>query len=124
MNLIYHTEQQMLPYSQFASQQEFEDQIQRWCITQEKEFTRREWICFHQLLQSSKKVPGVCYKKINLFLVEIEEEQQENISRDTFKRMIRKAKRLGLLTVYKTVRENGSQTSNLYVFNSLGGASK
>ena len=46
-----------------------------------------------------------------------EEGQSHGISRDTFKRIIKKAKAIGILTVYETVRENGSQSSKLYVFN-------
>jgi hypothetical protein len=39
------------------------------------------------------------------------------ISRSTFKRMILKASEMGIFTVYETARKNGSQSSNLYVFN-------
>ena len=45
-----------------------------------------------------------------------EENPMKGISRDSFKRMIKKAKCLGIFTVYETTRENGSQASNLYVF--------
>ena len=45
------------------------------------------------------------------------EYHDHGISRDTFKRMLGKAKRLGILTIYETERENGSQDSNLYIFN-------
>ncbi|NWQ41899.1 hypothetical protein MLOOGBEN_14460 [Bacillus sp. EB106-08-02-XG196] len=46
-----------------------------------------------------------------------EEYQGNGISRSTFKRMIIKAKELGIVTIYETERKNGSQTSNLYSFN-------
>ena len=46
-----------------------------------------------------------------------EEYHDHGISRATFKRMLGKAKRLGILTIYETERGNGSQESNLYVFN-------
>lgn len=38
------------------------------------------------------------------------------ISRSSFKRMLQKAIKFGIITVYETVRKNGSQFSNLYVF--------
>lgn len=41
------------------------------------------------------------------------------ISRSTFKRMLRKAKKLGLLTIYKTMKSNGYQGANIYVFNRI-----
>ncbi len=46
-----------------------------------------------------------------------EDYQGNGISRSTFKRMIIKAKDLGILTIYETERKNGSQSSNLYSFN-------
>ncbi|EKN69263.1 hypothetical protein BABA_10386 [Neobacillus bataviensis LMG 21833] len=48
----------------------------------------------------------------------INDEYHDNgISRSTFKRMIGKAKAVGIFTVYETERGNGSQSSNLYIFN-------
>ncbi|WP_423335622.1 hypothetical protein [Neobacillus sp. 19] len=48
----------------------------------------------------------------------IHDEFHDNgISHSTFKRMVLKAKDLGIITVYETERKNGSQSSNLYVFN-------
>ena len=107
----------MLPFSQFSSLQEFDDYIQKWVKAGPIEFTKGEFICFQQLLQSSLQIPGVCYKKIATFLDDIQENQGINLSRDTFKRMLRKAKARGILMVYTTVRENDSEASNLYVFN-------
>ncbi|PAE32168.1 hypothetical protein CHI06_27095 [Bacillus sp. 7884-1] len=46
-----------------------------------------------------------------------EEYQGNGISRSTFKRMILKAKEMGILTTHETERKNGSQSSNLYSFN-------
>jgi hypothetical protein len=56
--------------------------------------------------------------KIGTVLKAIYEEYGEmGISRSTFKRMILKASEIGIFTVYETARKNGSQSSNLYVFN-------
>ena len=65
MNLKKNTQQQMLSFSQFRSQQEFDDQIERWLVEAPNNFTKGELICFQQLLQLSKAVPGVCYQKIH-----------------------------------------------------------
>ncbi|MCM3763895.1 hypothetical protein [Neobacillus niacini] len=64
------------------------------------------------------KLPGICNAKFGTILKAIHEESHDNgLSRSTFKRMIQKAIILGLITVHETERKNGSQTSNLYVFN-------
>ncbi|PFN76208.1 hypothetical protein COJ85_33005 [Bacillus sp. AFS076308] len=48
----------------------------------------------------------------------INQPYKDNIlSRSTFKRMILKGKKIGIFTVFETERSNGSQSSNLYVFN-------
>ncbi|WP_428912048.1 hypothetical protein [Niallia sp. Krafla_26] len=117
MNLLNDTQQQLLSFSQFQSLQEFEESIQMWLQATQVDFTKGESICFQLLLQSSQQFPGVCYQKIHTLLNAIQENQEINLSRDTFKRMLRKAKARGLITVHTTVRENGSQNSNLYVYN-------
>lgn len=70
------------------------------------------------LIRFLAKIPGVCNAKIGTILKAIHEEYDENgKSRSTFKRMVQKAIALGILTVHETERKNGSQSSNLYVFN-------
>ncbi|OCA87885.1 hypothetical protein A8F94_08605 [Bacillus sp. FJAT-27225] len=71
-----------------------------------------------RLIRFSAKIPGVCNAKIGTILKAIHAEYEENgISRSTFKRIVQKAIGLGILTVHETERKNGSQSSNLYVFN-------
>src|SRR5690606_17771553 len=66
----------------------------------------------------SAKVFGVSNAKIDTILQAINaKENGYGISRSTFKRMVAKAKKIGMLSVKKTVRNNGSQSSNLYIFN-------
>lgn len=124
MNLKSNNLQQLLSFSQFKSWEEFDDHIQKWLKAAPKVFTKGEFFCFHGLMQSTKQVPGVCYKKINTVLDEIQEEQGVNLSRDTFKRMLRKAKVRGMIKVSTTVRDNGSQASNLYVFQTYTGTNQ
>jgi hypothetical protein len=105
-------------YSQFKSVKEFNTHVEMWLAVNKLEFSKGELIGLKRLVRFSAKVPGVCNAKIGTLLKAINEEYKGNdISRSTFKRMIIKAKDLGILTIYETERKNGSQTSNLYSFN-------
>ncbi|MDN3019216.1 hypothetical protein PH210_23885 [Paenibacillus sp. BSR1-1] len=105
-------------YSQFSSLQEFNHHIEMWLLEHKHEFTKGEIIGLKRLVRFAAKIPGVCNAKIGTILKSIHEQYQENgISRSTFKRMILKAKELGIITVFETERKNGSQSSNLYQFN-------
>jgi N-acetylglutamate synthase-like GNAT family acetyltransferase len=105
-------------YSQFESLKEFNTHVEMWLAVKKQEFSKGELVGLKRLVRFSVKVPGVCNAKIGTLLKAINEEYQGNgISRSTFKRMLGKAKDLGILTIYETERKNGSQTSNLYCFN-------
>jgi N-acetylglutamate synthase-like GNAT family acetyltransferase len=105
-------------YSQFKSMKEFNTHIEMWLAVKKQEFSKGELVGLKRLVRFSVKVPGVCNAKIGTLLKAINEEYQGNgISRSTFKRMILKARELGILTIYETERKNGSQSSNLYSFN-------
>lgn len=105
-------------YSQFESLKEFNHHIEMWLLDTKQTFSRGELIGLKRLIRFSAKVPGVSHAKIGTVLKAIHEEYHDHgISRSTFKRMIQKAIHLGIFTVYETERKNGSQSSNLYVFN-------
>ncbi|MEH7886649.1 hypothetical protein V7654_20300 [Bacillus sp. JJ1609] len=106
-------------YSQFVSLGEFNNHLEMWMVEHKKNFTKGEVIGFKRLARFAAKIPGVANAKIGTVLKAIYEEYGEMgmISRSTFKRMIIKASKLGIFTVYETERKNGSQSSNLYVFN-------
>jgi hypothetical protein len=105
-------------YSQFKSVKEFNSHIEMWLAVKKQEFSKGELVGLKRLVRFSVKVPGVSNAKIGTLLKAINEEYQGNgISRSTFKRMILKAKEMGILTIHETVRNNGSQSSNLYSFN-------
>jgi N-acetylglutamate synthase-like GNAT family acetyltransferase len=105
-------------YSQFNSVKEFNTHVEMWLAVKKQEFSKGELVGLKRLVRFSVKVPGVCNAKIGTLLKAINEEYQGNgISRSTFKRMILKAKELGILAIYETERKNGSQSSNLYSFN-------
>jgi hypothetical protein len=90
----------------------------KWRADKKRFFSRGELIRLKRLARFAAKVPGVANAKIGTVLKAICEEYGEmGISRSTFKRMILKASEIGIFTVYETARKNGSQSSNLYVFN-------
>ncbi|MCM3569337.1 hypothetical protein [Neobacillus mesonae] len=105
-------------FSQFASLTEFNHHMEMWMLDHKRDFSKGELIGLRRLIRFAAKIPGVCNAKIGTVLKAIHEEYHNNgISRSTFKRMIVKARKIGIFTVYETERKNGSQSSNLYVFN-------
>lgn len=106
-------------YSQFRDLKEFNNHFEIWMADKKRFFTKGELIGLKRLTRFAAKVPGVANARIGTVLKAIYEEYGEigMISRSTFKRMIIKASKIGILTVYETERKNGSQSSNLYVFN-------
>ncbi|WP_160725036.1 hypothetical protein [Bacillus sp. USDA818B3_A] len=105
-------------FSQFESLKEFNHHMEMWLLDHKKDFTKGELVGLKRLVRFSAKIPGVCNAKIGTILKAINQQSKENIlSRSTFKRMILKGKQIGIFTVYETERKNGSQSSNLYVFN-------
>jgi len=105
-------------YSQFGSLKDFNNHVEMWMVDCKKEFTKGELVGLKRLVRYAAKIPGVCNAKIGTILKAIHEEYDNNgISRSTFKRMVQKAATLGMITVHETERRNGSQSSNLYVFN-------
>jgi hypothetical protein len=105
-------------YSQFESLKEFNHHMEMWMLDYKTEFSKGELVGLKRLVRFAAKIPGVCNAKIGTVLKAIHDEYNDNgISRSTFKRMINKAKALGIFTAYETERKNGSQSSNLYVFN-------
>ncbi|WP_406581105.1 hypothetical protein [Bacillus salipaludis] len=105
-------------FSQFESLKEFNNHMEMWLAEHKADFSKGELVGLKRLVRFAAKIPGVCNAKIGTVLKAIHDEYHDNgISRSTFKRMIGKAKALGIFTVYETERGNGSQSSNLYVFN-------
>ncbi|WP_071394806.1 hypothetical protein [Bacillus tuaregi] len=105
-------------YSQFKSVEEFLQHVERLLVDYEKELTQKEWVALSMLAQYSTIIPGVSNPTIAVMLEFIQEKDYDKmISRATFKRMLTKAKALGILTVVETEKENGFQLSNLYIFN-------
>ncbi|WP_031408008.1 hypothetical protein [Geobacillus vulcani] len=101
--------------SQFRDLKDFNNNIEQWMIDVKSKFTKSELIALKRLIRFSAKVAGVCNAKIQTLVSACHEAGQE-ISRSTFERMLRKAKKFGLVIVYNTQKENGRQAHNVYVF--------
>ncbi|MBE2905522.1 hypothetical protein [Anoxybacillus flavithermus] len=101
--------------SQFRDLKDFNNHIEQWMIDLKQKFTKSELIALKRLIRFSAKVAGVCNAKIQTLVSACHEAGQE-ISRSTYERMLRKAKKFGLLIVYNTKKENGKQSHNVYVF--------
>ncbi|OXS80150.1 hypothetical protein [Domibacillus enclensis] len=102
--------------SQFSSLKEFNNNIEAFLAVHKNDFTRSELYCFKALTRFAVKVKGISNISINKLLKAISE-QFKSVSESTFHRMKRKSIRLGILAVHSTKRSNGSQSSNIWVFN-------
>jgi hypothetical protein len=78
-------------------------------------FTKSEFKAFELLSQYSVVVPGVANTKIDT-LVEKSAEKDGGVSRASIIRMLRKAKKAGILVVHKTYRASGGFAHNVFVF--------
>jgi hypothetical protein len=105
--------------SQFKNIKDFNNNIEQWMLDVKDKFTRSELIALKRLVRFSAKVTGVCTAKIGTIVSATHDKNGVGISRSTFKRMLTKAKEFGLLIVKEAVRKNGSQSSNVYVFNRI-----
>jgi hypothetical protein len=104
-------------YSLFSTLKSFNSAIEQWMVDFKDTFTASEQIALKRLIRFSAKYRGICNARINTILNAIKEKDTSvGLSRSTFKRMILKAKSIGLLVVKETVRGNQSQSSNLYIF--------
>lgn len=105
-------------YSKFKSLEDFNNQIEQWLAVYKHQFTESELIALKRLIRYCAKVYGVSTAKINVLLDAINKMDTNGygISRSTFKRMLVKARRIGLLETIQLYRDNDSKTSNLYIF--------
>jgi hypothetical protein len=103
--------------SLFESEQEFQDHAEELLWKHNRDFTKGEQVGLKKLVHFSLNIPGVSCLPIDSIIKETEKESNGNgISRSTYKRMIKKAKALGVMRVHKTERNNGQWDCNMYVF--------
>lgn len=124
MQLIQGNIENFRYLSRFKNLKDFNNHVEQWMLDIKDKFTKSELIALKRLIRFSSKVAGVCNAKIGTITKATHELDGAGISRSTLKRMVAKAKDLGFLTVYETERKNGSQSSNLFVFNGYGTALK
>jgi len=108
--------EQFKELSKFRDIQDFNNNIEQWMVDIKSKFSKSELIGLKRLIRFCAKIPGIANAKIAT-IVAATHELDSGISRSTFKRMVVKAKSLGLLSVHETERKNGSKSSNVYVFN-------
>jgi len=102
--------------SQFTSLKDFNNHIEMWLAEYKSQFTKSELIALKRLIRFSAKVYGVSTASINTIL-KATEKDGVGVSESTFHRMKRKAVKIGILSIHSTTRKNGSQSSNVWVFN-------
>jgi hypothetical protein len=106
---------QFKTFSQFNSVREFNEHKKRFIEDHPQLFTKSEFMAFELLSQYSVVVPGVANAKIDT-LVEKSTDKNGGVSRSSFIRMLRKAKKAGILDVHKTYRASGGFAHNVFVF--------
>ncbi|MCQ6264716.1 hypothetical protein M1K46_03425 [Fictibacillus sp. WQ 8-8] len=100
--------------SEFGTVKEFNESNKRFMEVHKKEFTKGELVAFQQLTRYSVKVIGVCNAKIGTLVSACY--KKGGISRSTVERMLRKARKLGILSVHHTLRSKGGYAHNVFVF--------
>lgn len=115
MRIQVDTKEGMKEHSTFLDAEEFTIHQEIWLIDHRKRFTKSEIRGMEQLIECATTIPGVCLKSINAIINDPMEEQ--TISRSTFKRMVKKCVQFGMMNVFETILQDGSQGGNLYVFN-------
>jgi predicted transcriptional regulator len=101
--------------SQFDSIKAFNYNIETFLSVHKRDFTKSELIAFKRLVRFCAKYYGVANAKIAKVVVACTD--HGGISRSTFERMLRKAKKLHILTIHNTLRNKGGHGHNVFVFN-------
>lgn len=107
--------------SKFTSLKDFNDNIEMWLADHKSKFTPTELIAFKRLARHAVKVPGLANASLKK-LVMASQQKDDNgtgiggVSRSTMQRAIKKAVQLGIVIIKDTIRQNKSQSTNLYIF--------
>lgn len=112
----YAKERKYDKLSQFTSLKDFNDQFEQAMVDVKDQFTKSEYIALNKLRKfAGSDIVGVAWAKLQK-VVSSTWAETIGVSRSTFERMIRKARKLNLIAVVNQSRKNGSQTHNVYVF--------
>jgi hypothetical protein len=101
--------------SKFNDLKDFNNHFEQWMIDLKEKFTKSETIALKRLVRFSASIEGVCYAKIQTIVAATHEHDGMGISRSTFERMLRKARKVGLIEVHNTFR-GVRKGHNVYVF--------
>lgn len=105
--------------SKFETLKEFNDHFEQAMLDVKEYFTKSEYIALNKLRKFAANVVGVAWVKGQKAVASTHKDSMFGISRSTFDRMLRKAKKIGLVSVFNQFRENKYQKHNVYVFNRL-----
>lgn len=103
--------------SKFTNIEEFNSQFEQAMLDVKERFTKSEYIALNKLRKYAADVVGVAWCKAQSAVAETHKDELFGISRSSFDRMLRKAKKFNLITVINQYRENKKQKHNVYVFN-------
>lgn len=118
MNTVtYATERNYDLLSKFTDINDFNNNFEQAMIDVKSEFTKSEYIALNKLRKFAANVVGVAWCKIQKAVASTHASEMFGVSRSTFDRMLRKARKLNLITVINTQKANNYQAHNIYVFN-------
>lgn len=118
MNTVtYATERNYDLLSKFTDINDFNNNFEQAMIDVKSEFTKSEYIALNKLRKFAANVVGVAWCKIQKAVASTHTSEVIGVSRSTFDRMLRKARKLNLITVINTQKANNYQAHNIYVFN-------
>lgn len=105
--------------SKFQSLKEFNNHFEQAMLHLKDHFTKSEYIALNKLRKFAADISGVAWCKLQRAVAGTHQDDTFGVSRATFDRMLRKAKKLNLITVINQARKNKWQKHNVYVFNRL-----
>ncbi|MFJ7665307.1 hypothetical protein ACIQXW_23395 [Lysinibacillus sp. NPDC097162] len=118
MNTItYAKERNYDLLSKFTDISDFNNNFEQAMIDVKSEFTKSEYIALNKLRKFAANVVGVAWCKIQKAVASTHASEMVGVSRSTFDRMLRKARKLNLITVINTQKANNYQAHNIFVFN-------
>lgn len=120
----YATEKGYEAYSRFTSLKEFNSHFEQSMMLYKDTFTKSEYIALKKLRDfAGSDIIGVAWCKAQRAVAGTHKDtlttnnETFGISRSTFDRMLRKAKRMNLVNVINQYNKQGKKIHNVYVFN-------
>lgn len=103
--------------AKFKNIREFNSNFEQAMLDVKADFTKSEYIALNKLRKFAAEIAGVAWCKLQTAVASTHVSEQMGVSRSSFDRMIRKAKKLNLITVIPQQRANHYRKHNVYVFN-------